>query len=307
MKRLNTNEFVIRAHRIHGDLYNYSKSSYVKSKEKTIIICPTHGDFAQSPNAHLNGQGCPKCKKCYRPNTKEFVTAAIKVHGREYSYAMVKYISCSKKVRIICKHHGSFLQSPSMHLSGRGCPRCAPNCRKTLGDFIIKSKQIHGNLYDYSQTGYERSNAKVTILCRRHGKFLQTPSMHLCGNGCPKCKNSKGEIEISKWLNENKFVFENQKMFRECRNPSTNFPLKFDFYLPKENVLIEYDGEQHFGSYHLVGGIHTTTPREYYDIRRKDRIKTTFALSNNIKLIRIPYTKFGAIGKILNKHLLCLK
>jgi hypothetical protein len=210
---------------------------------------------------------------------------------------MVKYISCSKKVRIICKHHGGFLQTPAMHLSRRGCPKCAPNCRKTLGDFITKSKQIHGNLYDYSQTGYERSNAKVTILCRKHGKFLQMPSMHLYGNGCPK----------SKWLSENKFVFENQKMFRECRNPLTNFPLKFDFYLPKENILIEYDGEQHFGSHHLVGGIHTTTPREYYDIRRKDRIKTTFALSNNIKLIRIPYTKFGAIGKILNQHLLCPK
>src|ERR1035441_490726 len=106
MRLLNTKEFVVRAHRIHGGLYSYSKSSYTKSKKKIIITCPTHGDFLQSPNAHLNGQGCPKCKKCYRPNTKEFIAAAIKVHGSKYSYSMVKYISCSRS-----EEHTSELQS----------------------------------------------------------------------------------------------------------------------------------------------------------------------------------------------------
>src|SRR5690606_13293002 len=55
--------FICKAKSKHGDIYNYSKSEYVKHDSKLIITCPEHGDFEQTPNNHLRGNGCPKCGK----------------------------------------------------------------------------------------------------------------------------------------------------------------------------------------------------------------------------------------------------
>lgn len=56
-----TETFICEAKKIHGDKYNYSKVEYIDSKTKVCIICPQHGEFYQSPDKHLQGEGCPKC------------------------------------------------------------------------------------------------------------------------------------------------------------------------------------------------------------------------------------------------------
>ncbi len=61
MAKLTTEEFIKKAREVHGDRYDYSKVVYVSSKEKITIICPEHGEFLQSPQKHLSGQGCPNC------------------------------------------------------------------------------------------------------------------------------------------------------------------------------------------------------------------------------------------------------
>lgn len=62
-KKLTTKEFVKKARQIHGDKYDYSKIEYINNKTKVCIICPEHGEFWQTPHAHLNGQGYPYCSK----------------------------------------------------------------------------------------------------------------------------------------------------------------------------------------------------------------------------------------------------
>lgn len=60
----NTAFFIKRARRLHGDLYDYSKSVYVDAcKTKLTITCSEHGDFEQTPNSHLRKRGCPECGK----------------------------------------------------------------------------------------------------------------------------------------------------------------------------------------------------------------------------------------------------
>lgn len=56
-----SDEFIKKAIGIHGNKYDYSKVEYVNNREKICIICPEHGEFWQTPNSHLSGQGCPKC------------------------------------------------------------------------------------------------------------------------------------------------------------------------------------------------------------------------------------------------------
>lgn len=59
--RLSTEEFIIRANKIQGNKYDYSKVEYVDYMTKVCIICPEHGEFWQEASSHLSGCGCPKC------------------------------------------------------------------------------------------------------------------------------------------------------------------------------------------------------------------------------------------------------
>ena len=49
----------------HGKRYLYSKFEYVGYEAKSCIICPTHGEFWQTPHMHISGNGCPKCKQSH--------------------------------------------------------------------------------------------------------------------------------------------------------------------------------------------------------------------------------------------------
>jgi hypothetical protein len=57
-----TEDFIEKANIIHNQLYDYEKTTYVSTRSKVIITCKTHGDFEQTPNDHLNGCGCNKCR-----------------------------------------------------------------------------------------------------------------------------------------------------------------------------------------------------------------------------------------------------
>ena len=57
----NTEEFINKAIKVHGDKYDYSKVVYSKAMEKVLITCKIHGDFKQTPNSHLQGVGCSRC------------------------------------------------------------------------------------------------------------------------------------------------------------------------------------------------------------------------------------------------------
>ena len=59
---------------------------------------------------------------------------------------------------------------------------------KTTEQFIKEANIIHSNKYNYSKVIYINSHTKVCIICPEHGEFWQTPSNHLQGKGCPKCK-----------------------------------------------------------------------------------------------------------------------
>lgn len=127
--------FIEKAKERHGDIYGYDKSIYTKSSNKIIIFCKTHKEyFSQTASNHLQGCGCPICareiKSAARTNTTEsFIQRAVEVHNNLYDYSKVDYIKTSKKVEIICKTHGIFLQTPHSHLKGQGCNKCQSHIR----------------------------------------------------------------------------------------------------------------------------------------------------------------------------------
>jgi hypothetical protein len=189
--RLSEKQFLMRCKKMHGDRYDYSKTSYTTSKSKITVICAVHGEFEQIANEHMIGRGCAKCYG--RGLTgDEFILEARKLHGEKFDYSLVKYKGKSSPIRIICPKHGEFEQSPKAHLRGHGCNKCGAEIRaqkKTLTkeQFIELAKAKHGDKYDYSASVYTKANNNLTIICPNHGEFEQRAAEHTSGSGCPTC------------------------------------------------------------------------------------------------------------------------
>lgn len=129
--------FIKAASHVHG-AYDYSEFSYDGAHTKSTIICPNHGPFEQNPTSHMQGKGCPACASTLtglrsRSSTLKFVEKATQLYGDKYDYSEVEYTKAHSHVRIICKDHGPFEQTPTNHLTGKdACTRC--NNMKSAGE-----------------------------------------------------------------------------------------------------------------------------------------------------------------------------
>lgn len=199
-KKMTTEDFILKARKVHKDKYDYSKVNYTNSKAKVIVVCPDHGEFLQAPNSHLNGRSCPSCSNYSPMDTGKFIAKAKKVHGDKYDYSRVDYTGTNDEVSIVCKVHGEFKQKPTYHLNTSGCPKCMVNGDVTTDEFISRSVEFHGDRYDYSLSEYKNSSTNVTVICKVHGEFEQNPRSHMAGVGCAKCagvsRSSTAEFKI---------------------------------------------------------------------------------------------------------------
>lgn len=114
-------------------------------------------------------------------------------NAEKYDYSKAVYTGTREKLTIICKKHGEFKQRAYAHLMGQGCPKCKGGRISKAKTFITKEIAIerfvakHGDTYDYSLVDFKSPTEKVTIICKEHGPFQQTPHHHWNGNGCPLC------------------------------------------------------------------------------------------------------------------------
>ena len=186
-KRVTTSNFIERAKAVHGDRYDYSLAEYQGIHKYLTIVCPEHGPFHQSPANHYQGKGCSDCGGSKPHITESFIEAVRVIHGDRYDYSKVEYSNNKAHITIICADHGPFSQIAAVHLRGNGCPVCGGNIKHSKESFIDKARAVHGDLYDYSKVDYEGSHTRVTIICPDHGPFMQSPSNHFAGKGCPEC------------------------------------------------------------------------------------------------------------------------
>jgi hypothetical protein len=197
-KKVTTKQFIEKAVKVHGDKYDYTKTTYTATKDFLIITCPIHGDFSQRANCHTNGKGCKKCGlkergKKRTMNNDLFIEKANKLFNGKYNYSKINYTNSNSLLEIMCEEHGSFTKKASKHLQGQGCPTCSKINHSgkfknsTTNEFIKKAVDKHGEKYEYSKVVYKNAIEDVIITCKEHGEFLQTPHTHLTGSGCNKC------------------------------------------------------------------------------------------------------------------------
>lgn len=166
----NKKKVIEKCNKVHNYKYDYSKVYFEKQKKDVTIICPIHGEFKQSLDAHSRGEECPKCamikqSRRFSKPTELFIKEARVIHGDKYIYLKTDLYNRDEKGRVIitCPKHGDFLQNPNSHLQGQGCPKCVGK-GKTTEDFINEMKEKFGDIYDFSETEYNGTHTNVTVI-----------------------------------------------------------------------------------------------------------------------------------------------
>lgn len=262
-KKLNLGEsiFIKKANIIHNNKYDYSLVNYVNNLTKIKILCPIHNIFNQRPGLHLLGEGCKKCYIELIKNKEKFIIQANIIYKNKYNYSLLNYLGSRKKSIIICNIHGNFKTTPDAHLKGSECKLCDKHKRKM--NFIKKANIIHDFKYNYDIIDYITNKIKINIICMNHGIFPQTPSNHLQGHDCPKCK-SLISIPETEWLNylnisnnyRHKTIIINKKKYN------------LDAFDPITNTIYEFYGDYWHGNIKIFNQnkIHPVNKKSYGDL-----------------------------------------
>ncbi len=301
-KHKNDETFLKEVNKKFGNEYKVL-SKYVNAKTKiTVIKKSCKHKYEISPDNLLRGKGCPKCRyntiKLQRTNTVGEIKQKINdVLGVEYDY-LCGYENSKGRIKIIHTRCGKEYEiSYGTLLQGGGHCVCEKreitlkklekNDRKFNGRIACRAdfqKFIDNNCYgEYDIVGKYTKSVEPIML--RHNVcgclFEVTPHNFKNGVRCKKCNEYRGERRVKDYLLSKSVFFEEQVRFDDCRYKK---PLPFDFYLPIQNILIEFDGEQHDRPVARWGGA------EAFKLQRKrDEIKNNYCKDKGITLIRIKY------------------
>lgn len=127
-----------------------------------------------------------------------------------------------------------------------------------------------------------KCNCDLETECDVASSHLLQGKVISCG-----CIHSRGEYNIALLLKNNDIEYEKEKSFDDLVNIATNKKYRYDFYLPEYHRLIEFDGEQHYQSENRGW----STKEKLEKTQTSDKAKNEYALSHNIDLVRIPYTR----------------
>lgn len=219
---------------------------------------------------------------------EDYLRSVKSIHGKKYKYNKIIYKGNRKIITVTCRIHGDFEISARGFSDGAGCKECYKiSRRKTQKQFIIDARAVHGNRFSYKNTKYIDKRHMVTVTCRTHGDFELLTGNHLQGGGCARCRISKGELTVKKYLDLHGIEYEQQYKIEGYR-------YQYDFYIPQINGIIEFDGEQHFMDMRF-GWTH----EEFGRRKEIDIIKSVNAVENRYRLLRISYNELDNVNYIL--------
>lgn len=293
--RLSQKEFDKRVYNAVGTEYVFMES--FKGVDKPINVKHNTCGFiykVMPSNFIKKGTRCPRCYGNYHKTTSDFKNEVKNLVGSEYS-VMSEYINSTTHIKMkhnICNK--VYEVAPYSFIAGHRCPFCMEKVRiENSAKGKIKDNSVYAKQLEEITDGtiisienYVGANTPIKHKCVENGHvFTVRPSDFLFhGASCPMCGGSKGERMIIKFLNDNSIAYKYPKMFDDLKD---NKRLHYDFYLPDTNILIEYQGEQHYRPINLFGG------EEKFRLQvSHDEMKRNFAKDNNFIELEMPYKDF---------------
>ena len=223
-------------------------------------------------------------------------------------------IIIAKRIDLVGDIYGEFkvIEMLYGYRETSGKPRTYCRCMGVDGnEYIIRADALRRNIttkvvgacvaknQDISNMRFGLLTALYPTLKRANNGNVIWHCKCECGNECDVtignlkrghtrscgCKHrSKWEDFIFNYLSSLKLKFEEQKRFKDCKNTKGSDMLPFDFYIPKYNLLIEYDGLHHFEPINGWGG-----EEKFVKTKENDNIKNKYCENNEIRLLRIPF------------------
>lgn len=284
---------------------SYSVIYYGKtSQENTIIKCldcgrrieVNTGELFRARRKHI----CSKChyKRKDTQKNEDLIKARLLNKATNICFFMqdrngirhnMVNFTCNKCGRINTKEVANFLRQKY------DCGYCKGQKEsKDTDSFMSQLKEKFGNRFELLNE-YQNVKTDVRIKCTRCG-FIRNikPNSLLQSGYCPKCdvKNSKGEKVILEYLKEKKYNFECQKYFSDW-NIGIHY---FDFYIPSKNLVIEYQGIQHY----VFNPFFHKNEEDFEHRKEKDLLKKQKAIEFGLNYISIHYSLFPQLFSILN-------
>ena len=263
------------------------------------FICNKHRDLGvqrmRKGNMKRDIKGCQFCKG----NLPEWYVRQKIEEELPHIKLLGKYINMSTPIDCYCEKHKIYYKpAPQTILYGQGCVECGKEklsiqhtyTQKEFEDLIASINPDIEIISDYKGMSYD-----ITVRCKKCGYIWTLNAQSLKSNGtrCRKCSFTyKGEDAIIEILERLGCEFIHQHKFADCRDKR---PLPFDFYLPKHNLCIEFDGEQHykpkFGETNFI------------QTQKHDKIKNEYCDSHSIDLLRIPHWECSNAEQIIKNKL----
>lgn len=260
-------------------------------------------------SAYVNGYTVERHKQRYSNTIGKKIFDEIKNICLQNDYTLIsdKYINNHTPIEYICnKHREEGVQKITwIHLkSGERCYYCGResmiNKQKYSYEQVKSIIEENGKnkLKSEYYVGYNVSNLKISCeLC--HKTYVTSLAVFIRGKTkCNNCTSSIGEQIITKYLDDNGIEY-----IREYPIITSEWdkPLRFDFYIPNNNLFIEYDGEQHFEPVRFRSTQNKDIKIEFKNQKIRDEIKNRYCYNNNIHLLRIPYWERDNINNILQE------
>ena len=299
MGRLKTNdEFISDMKEIHPEIIFLDE--YTTNRNKIHSKCAKCGhEWFPFPFNLYKGCGCPKCAGKAKITHEQFVKKIKEIHPQ--LEIIGHYKNHKSIIEYKCNQCGMTHKAKALHLlNGHGCPYC---CGRYRIEGVNDLATLRPDLVKYfvnseiCKSVSLHSSRKVKLKCDKCDYITEMSVEHFVSRGfhCPFCNNtSNGEKQICDYLLNNKIDFTPRKTFSLLKGMG-NKRLSYDFYLPDYNLLIEFQGKQHYKSVDYFGG------DESFKIQQEhDRRKRQYAKINNYYLLEIPYWNYQDIDTMLD-------
>lgn len=283
--------------------------AYKNNSTKLNIQCKCGEEYIVDFNTFKKGQ--TKCKKCfwsenkhYKKYTYEQVKQYIEVNS-ECKLLSIEYEDCFSKLDVLCAC-GKQYKISFAHIKQQEkiqCKYCSnaevsETFKLTEDDVRNRVSGKYNNKYSVTDFSFYKNSQNGFIVFKHNecgAHFKSTVHSALYGDlKCTHCEGntSTGERIISMWLDRNSISYFTQYGFEDCVYKRK---LLFDFYIPSHNLLIEFDGEQHYKPFDIFGG-----EKSFIEVQIRDNIKNNYCYEKSITLVRIKYDKINEIDDILS-------